>query len=350
MPVSTIYSVLRRAQCARFFAIVGIGRGEREEGLAQARQRKYCSVMRELTRLKAIQAAEAVARHGGFTGASRELGVTPAAVGQMVRSLEDWIGSPLFAREGSGAMRLKPLPKSLEPLREFAQGLDHLEAGLRILRSGPPRQTVVVTISQALVASWLLPNLDDLRRAHPEIEMRLDVSDRLLDLARDEADVGIRCGGGDWSDVISKKLSGEQVIAVASRRLRPKGAVQAWFAQAPLIHDTSDKLDSGVPSWDAWLKRAKIHRTVQRGVSINSTAAAIQAALSGEGVALVRSRLVADALADERLWRPFSQYVWPIRWGYYVVGSRRSMKRDEVRKFHSWLMDRWPRTSNLRDG
>lgn len=83
-------------------------------------------IMRNLTRLKSLQALEASARHGSFVGASSELDVTPPAVGQLVRSLEDWVGYPLFKRSRSGAGRLTPVDEAQEALEDIAQGLDLL--------------------------------------------------------------------------------------------------------------------------------------------------------------------------------------------------------------------------------
>lgn len=90
--------------------------------------------MRSLNRLKWLHAFEATARHGSFTGAAQELGVTPAAVGQLVRSLEDWVGHPLLHRTRSGKERLTLVDEAEEALQDITQGLDKLETGLNKLR------------------------------------------------------------------------------------------------------------------------------------------------------------------------------------------------------------------------
>lgn len=108
--------------------------------------------MRDLSRLKALHAFEASARHGGFTRAAAELNVTPAAVGQLVRSLEVWLGAPLFLRRGSGSDRLITTDDALSALADLAEGLERLETGLRKLKARRARSIVTVTASQALVA------------------------------------------------------------------------------------------------------------------------------------------------------------------------------------------------------
>lgn len=197
--------------------------------------------MRHLTRLKSLQAVEAAARHGSFVGAAAELDVTPPAVGQLVRSLEDWVGYRLFRRSRSGAERLTPVDEAREALEDIAKGLDLLEAGLSKLRGRHARSVVLVTASQALVANWLLPRLEDFSALHPSIDVRLDVSDRVIDLAHGEADIGIRCGLGDWKGVRATRLMGEEIIAVCHPRLLPgdQAPTAGWIAEQVLVHDAT---------------------------------------------------------------------------------------------------------------
>ncbi|TGC94681.1 LysR family transcriptional regulator, partial [Salmonella enterica subsp. enterica serovar Wilhelmsburg] len=99
--------------------------------------------MRSLNRLKWLHAFEATARHGSFTGAAKELGVTPAAVGQLVRALEDWVGHPLLHRTRSGKERLTLVTEAQDALKEITQGLDSLESGLNKLRGRQARSVVI---------------------------------------------------------------------------------------------------------------------------------------------------------------------------------------------------------------
>ncbi|MBS0251591.1 MAG: LysR family transcriptional regulator, partial [Proteobacteria bacterium] len=239
--------------------------------------------MRFLTRLKSLQALEASARHGSFVGAASELNVTPAAVGQMVRSLEVWVGYPLFKRCRSGTERLAPVDEAQSALEDIAQGLDLLEAGLKKLRGRKARSVIVVTASQALVANWLLSRLDDFTSEYPTIDVRLDVSDRIIDLAQDEADIGIRCGLGSWKGVKATHLMDEEIIAVCHHRFLPKtGKVTAsWIARQTVIHDGSPHPDGDFPTWSEWLMRSGAnHAAADRGLKINSTVAVIQAAIA----------------------------------------------------------------------
>ncbi len=296
--------------------------------------------MRNLTRLKSLQALEASARHGSFVGAATELDVTPPAVGQLVRSLEDWVGHPLFRRTKSGAERLAPVDEAKDALEDIAQGLDLLESGLRKLRGRKARTVVVVTASQALVANWLLGRLDDFTSNHPDIDIRLDVADRLIDLAQGEADIGIRCGLGDWKGVKSSFLMGEEIVAVCHRSLLPadRDVTIGWIMEQTLIHDGTPHAGGDFPSWSDWLARAGVNEPPQEGgFKINSTAAVINAAVAGKGVALVRKALVTQELSSGRLVHLMPEVAWPVKWAYYAVAAPKALRRFEVSAFHDWL-------------
>lgn len=298
--------------------------------------------MRSLSRLRSLQAFEAAARHGSFTAAGAELGVTPTAVGQLVRSLEDWVGRPVFRRTRSGRDRLRPTEEARAALADIAQGLDALDAGLARLRGPGARSVVLVTASQALVSNWLIFRLDRFTAAHPEIDLRLDVSDRTLDLAAGEADVGIRCGPGDWTGLAATRLMDEVVIAVASPSLLPDGATAdaGWLARQTLIHDPTPHPGGGLPDWDGWLAGIGLDRSTARAtLGINATAAVVQAAVAGRGVALMRRVLVANDLATRRLREVWPGRTWPIRWAYWVAASPAALRRREVAAFHRWIVD-----------
>lgn len=298
--------------------------------------------MRSLSRLRALQAFEAAARHGSFTGAAAELGVTATAVGQLVRSLEDWVGQPVFRRSRSGKERLGVTDEAGAALKEIAQGLDSLEEGLRRLKGPKARAAVLVTASQALASNWLIFRLERFNHRHHGIDIRLDVSDRLLDLASGEADVGVRCGLGGWKGVRATKLMDEEVVAVASPHLLPAAHMDLpdWLGEQTLIEDATSHRGGGFPSWDDWL--AHVGASPREGgpvLRINATGAVVQAAVAGQGVALVRRVLVANELATRRLCELFPNHGWPIRWAYYVVAAPQALRRREVAAFYNWLIE-----------
>ena len=251
------------------------------------------------------------------------------------------VGYPLFKRSRSGTERLAAVDEAQVALEDIAQGLDLLESGLRKLRGRKARSVVVVTASQALVANWLLSRLEDFPAKWPNIDVRLDVSDRVIDLALGEADIGIRCGLGSWKGVKSTYLMGEEIIAVCHNKLLPpnREATAGWIAEQTLIHDGTPHPGGEFPTWSEWLIRAGAnHVPEDRGLKINSTAAVINAAVAARGVALVRKALVAQELDSGRLVRLMPGVQWPVKWAYYVVASSKALRRFEVKAFYDWLV------------
>jgi LysR family glycine cleavage system transcriptional activator len=300
--------------------------------------------MRSLSRLKALQAFEAAARHGSFVGAGRELNVTPAAVGQMVRSLEDWLGAPLFRRRGSGSDRLVLLDDTREALAKLYTGLDALDAALRQLKARGTSGLVTATASQAIVAKWLLPRLGAFADRHPDVVVRLDVTDRVVDLIHGEADIAIRCGAGRWPGLDATHLGDEHIIVVCAPALLPESGVVGldWLARQTLLHDTTPPALDVFPGWKEWAAQMSVSSLrTDLGVRINASAAIIQAAIAGQGVALARGALVAQDLAEGRLTQIFADGPLPIDWAYYAVASPQALARPPVKVFRDWLVASW---------
>ncbi|MDU4311998.1 MAG: LysR substrate-binding domain-containing protein [Klebsiella michiganensis] len=275
--------------------------------------------MRSLNRLKWLHAFEAAARHGSFTGAARELGVTPAAVGQLVRALEEWVGHPLLHRTRAGKARLTLVSEAQEALQDITQGLDKLESGLNKLRGRRARSVVVITASQVLMMNWLMERLNRFSAAHENIDLRLNVTEKLMDVAHGEADLGVL--------VCSPLIVPAEKIACGD-----------WLAAQKLIHDDTPHPGASFPSWEDVLAAAQAPTARDSGMHIDSTSAVILAALSGRGVALVRRALVKQLLATGQLVQLQPARCWPLTWSYYIVTPQHAVMRPEVKVFYDWLL------------
>jgi LysR family transcriptional regulator, glycine cleavage system transcriptional activator len=308
--------------------------------LASGKENLSHLAMRHLNNLRAIQAFEATARNGSYVGAAAELHITPAAVGQQVRALESWLGVALFRRLDSGSQRLVLTDTAQAALPDFRDGLDLLHQGLRRLRDKRGRTAITVTASQAFVSKWLLPRLDAFTALQPDIDVRLDVSDRLVDVAHGEADVGVRCGPGRWPGLVAHHLMDEEVFPVCTPTVAATGAWQrvSELAKQTLIHDATMKTEGVFPTWQTWLRFAGVNGAwAERGLKINASAAVIQAVLNHQGIALARRVLVHDDLVSGRLVRLFPNIQWPIAWGYYVVHRAGALDQAPIDHFVRWL-------------
>ncbi|MFC0228969.1 LysR substrate-binding domain-containing protein [Serratia aquatilis] len=296
--------------------------------------------MRSLNRLKWLQAFEATARYGSFTGAAEELGVTPAAVGQLVRALEDWVGHPLLHRSRSGKERLTLVAEAQDALQDISLGLDSLEKGLNKLRGRRARSVVLLTASQVLVMNWLMERLNRFSATHENIDLRLNVTEKLMDVPHGEADLGIRCGKGDWPGVEKTWLMDEEAVLVCSPQIMPpvKERCGEWLASQKLIHDDTPHPGANFPTWDEVLAAANAPPALESTLHINSTSAVILAALSGRGVAIVRLALVKQLIMQGQLQQLHPEQRWPLAWSYYIVTQQHAGMRPEVKIFYDWLI------------
>src|SRR5919109_1400056 len=144
--------------------------------------------------LSAVRAFEAAARHGSFTKAAAELGMTQAAVSYQVKLLEDRVGAPLFLRLPKRVALSEAGKRLAPPVTEAFQRLAAAFASLRESNEG----VLSVTAILSFASNWLVPRLGSFQLAHPNIAVRLETSQRMVDFSREEIDVGIRGGRGTW--------------------------------------------------------------------------------------------------------------------------------------------------------
>lgn len=298
--------------------------------------------MKSPVHLNALRAFEASARHQSFSAAAVELNVTPAAVGQLVRTLEDWLGSPLFVRGSSGRARLVPTEAAERALPDIRAGFDRLALGMERLSEGSISGVLTVAVSPAFAAKWLLPRIDRFQAVCPETDVRLDTNLKPVDFVAQRIDIGVRYGTGRWPGLTAEKLMDEEVYPVCSPQLlREHRRLQkpSDLAQEMLIHDLSMDSHSGFPSWETWMQKAGSKDTLSlRGMQINNSAAVLQAAVEGHGVALARSVMAHDDLASGRLVRLFPEISVPSELAYYVIYRPECASLPKLTTFRDWLL------------
>lgn len=298
--------------------------------------------MRSPIFLNALRAFEASARHGSFAAAAEELNVTAAAVGQLVRGLEEWLGAPLFFRSPAGKTRLVATEAADRALPDVRAGLDRLSLGLERMKEAAWGGVLTVTVSPAFAAKWLLPRIDRFQAKSPDTDLRLDTSLKLSDYAAQGIDIGVRYGGGTWAGLTAEKLMEEDVFPVVSPSLLAGLAMNTPqdLINHTLIHDLSVDPAIGFATWDVWLSKAGVTETVtQRGLKINNSAAVLQAAIDGRGIALARSILVHDDIVSGRLVRLFPELTVASSLAYYVVYRPECAGRPRLACFKEWLFE-----------
>ncbi len=294
---------------------------------------------RRLPPLNSLRSFEAAARHLSFKKAAEELHVTPAAVSQQVKALEDYYGVKLFYRL-TRALRLTEAAAAAHPalregfskLGEAADTLDsHLDSGV-----------LTVSVPPSFGAKWLVPRLDSFGAAHPDYELRIDATDTLVDFGAGGVDVGLRYGRGDYDGMHVERLMSEVAFPVCSPALAdgdPPLRCPEDLAHHTLLHVQWKMEPESAPNWRMWLRAAGVEGVdPDRGPRFSVENLALQAAIEGHGVALVSSALVAGDLKAGRLVRPFAPATTEATdFSYYLVYPPAGETDPKVQAFGQWI-------------
>jgi len=287
-----------------------------------------------LPNLHGLRVFEAAARHMSFTEAGRELCITQTAVSHQIKALEGELGVALF-RRGPRRVTLTPAGRdwalSLAPI--FAQ----LHAVHRKLAASATRPGVEVAVSviPSFGNRWLVPRLGRFLERHPDVEMRISASAKLVTFQDDGMDLGLRYGQGHYPGLAVEKLADDAWVVVATPLLKAR---RRWRSPRDLgghllLHDDTPE------AWNSWFAR---YGTPQgpppRYTELEDSSMLVEAALRGHGVALARRSLVLDELASGRLVLAFPRLApLPTGLAYYLVAPRENLRRPPVAAFWDWI-------------
>jgi LysR family transcriptional regulator, glycine cleavage system transcriptional activator len=290
--------------------------------------------------LRSLRAFEAAARHLNFTRAASEMGVTPAAISNQIREIEEQIAVNLFTRT-SRTMRLTKAGEILFEAAKEAMGT--LERGLVKAHRTQASKQLRVSASPSLAAKWLVPRIDRFLNTIPGADVRIDVSALTIDFAQDDIDVAIRFGSGNYPGLRIDLLFQDQVYPVCSPMLitdaKPLNTPHDLLKHN-LIHLDWEAQGQPWPNWRMWMQAAGIKDFDDRaGLHFGHTALTVQAAIDGMGVALGDSNLVADDLAKGRLIRPFDLSLQaPANFAYWLIAPEETADTPMIRAFREWCL------------
>jgi len=289
---------------------------------------------RRLPSLTAVRAFEAAARHLSFARAAEELHVTPAAISQQIKQLEDYLGLTLFRR--GKTLALSDAAQTALPL--LSEAFDQLEKAVDRLRAGDASGPLVVSTPPTFAARWLVPRLEDFQSRYPEIELRLLATRRLVDFVLEDVDVAVRFGAGSFAGLHAEPLMQESIVPVASPAVAQTIHTPADLITSTLLHDESHEWDPAYPDWETWL--ISLGLTLETPLRIRHFGdmnLSIQAAMSGLGVALVWHSLVVDELHSGRLVQLFG-HALATQQAYHLVTAPNRFNLPKVQAFREWLL------------
>lgn len=287
---------------------------------------------RRLPSLNALKAFEASARQESFTKAAQELCVTQGAVSQQVKSLEAELGVRLFRRERQRLLLTDAGRSYLEVVRD---AFDRLSMGTERLLQQEKSGVLTVTTSPNFAAKWLVHRLGRFSEAHPGIDLRVSASMQHVDFAREDLDLGIRHGDGQWPGLHAARLCTEELFPVCSPRLLAgRDALRSPrdIKNHTLLHTNS------TGDWSRWLAKAGVDGSeFKRGTVFNQASMTIDAAVDGQGIALARTALASRDLLAGRLVRPFAQAL-EAPYAFWIVCPKSAAELPKISTFRNWAL------------
>ncbi|HEX3835517.1 MAG TPA: LysR substrate-binding domain-containing protein [Steroidobacteraceae bacterium] len=291
-----------------------------------------------VTHLKSLQALQLALRCGSLKGAAQQLAITPAAVGQRVKALEDYLGMQLLVRGRSG----------LQPTAALAQALAHLDTGFRELQAVGDlldmqrSHEIHIAAAPDFAEMWLQPRLDQFKQLYPNIRFCINgEGEATIRLAPVDCEISFgprRAASG--SDML---LFRDFVVPIASPEIAQRllrVAKRERLEGFPLLHLDFYKDDPQVPNWSAWIRQRRLKRTApNRGIRFQRTSRALEAVLANAGLTLCGLALISAAVDNDSVSMPF-----PMNsgiWSSHAFQARLRVDapvRPQVRQFREWLL------------
>ncbi|WP_419905709.1 LysR substrate-binding domain-containing protein [Kiloniella sp.] len=286
--------------------------------------------MRDFPSLSSLRAFEAVVRHKNLSHAAKELNVTHAAVAQQIKRLEEWFGLTLSRREGRG---VAPTDAGLRLGAELSKSFDIIDDIVKDLKTATDGRPLRVTMTPTFVNFWLMPRLGDFREKHPEIEILLNANSDVVDLRREEYDLAIRYGNGNWPGFEVEKLMQSYASIVVSPDLLKGVSIKdpKDITKLPWVCD----IDDNHSEWNHWLAHHGIDFSKHSAKIHLSGYLTRDAIRSGQGIGTLPSNWVSDDIETGRLVELFSLTSGE-ETGYHLV-YKQGVVSHHLRAFLKWI-------------
>jgi LysR family glycine cleavage system transcriptional activator len=299
-----------------------------------------------LPQLGFFQGFEAAARNLSFTKAAEELFLTQSAVSRQIKALEDHLGLKLFERRP----RALVLTESGQALYRVAQTvLEQLQSATDRLKADSRTRQLAITTTTGFASLWLIPRLQRFTARHPDIDVRIAATTDALNLERNLIDLAIRYCKPDAVPEGTVRLFGEEMVPVCSRallrdRARPLKRPED-LKHHTLLHFAYPGAEMQYMDWGTWLTALGVGDLKSAGaLHFSQYEQMIQAAITGQGVALGRQPLVNELIQSGVLVAPFKQVIGGAR-AYFIIESPAAAGKPHVRQFAEWLIEEAKRDS-----
>ena len=280
----------------------------------------------------ALRAFHAAATHDRYREAGESLGLTESAISHQVRRLEEFLRTALIDRSGR---RPKLTDSGRRYLEQIEPAIHQIQAATEALLPASGRSLVRLTLPPSLAATWLIPKLGAFEREHPEIDLQLMTTTRVIDLRRDQVELAIRHGNGSWPDVEATFLLEETAMPVCAPGyldLPPRKPSPAALRDVRFI------VNANIPDeWEEWTRAHGLEPPARSDlIALDAMEQALQVAENGHGLAMGRRPVVDEWLARGRLIAPFGD-ADPTGAAYYLCRPSAAMPTAAGRRLERWL-------------
>ncbi|WP_340678869.1 LysR substrate-binding domain-containing protein [Paraglaciecola sp.] len=288
--------------------------------------------MQKLPPLNSLRYFMVAAQTMSFKRAAEQLFVTQAAISQHIKTLEQFLDRKLFVR-GTRNVQLTHdgmllLPDIEKGFKAFYQAMDKLS-----LDENP--HSLNITATESFSSRWLVPNLNSFTSAHPELSVRLQPTNLLCQFKDNDLDVAIRFGKGLYPDLESHFIAHDKYCLVA----HPSLVTKEWQpAQIPLLPMLEENSADMLQAWQVFFERYQLDgKALKRALQTDdSTLTILEAALAGQGMAMLRYSLIYQQLAKNQLVKVLN-FEHACDFNYYLVAPEHHFKRTKIIAFENWL-------------
>jgi len=289
------------------------------------------------------------ARVGSFSKAAEELHVTPAAVSQQIRQLEDLLGVQLFHRLHRGLTLTDAGRSGLEKMQ---QGFQSVNDAVQQIKGGGEQLALNIWTSPSFASKWLMPRMHKFREKHPDIDLRISGSASLIDsdktspslsaetLKANNIDVAIRFGAGNYPGCVVERFMEVDAITLCSPKLLESKDIPRLKEPKDIINHTllhDDSPYEGRPKWSSWFESAGLGEVkCKHNLYFNSVQLALTAAIEGQGVVLTLEQLAQSDVDKGNLVRLFDLEM-EVEQGYHFVSLDMAQNDQRVAVFKDWL-------------
>jgi len=283
--------------------------------------------------LNSLKSFAAAARHGSFQSAAAELFVTPSAISHQIKSLEAFLGLELFIRQ---PRRITLTHAGKDYFRSVQKALYEIDRSTQKLISTHQTGELHLSVAPAFLTRWLLPRISSFYEAQPDVQIEFSAATGLIDFDRDETDMAVYFGRGDWPGIDIQLLRHYQQRAVCNPSLLHGETVEA---PEDVLKYTLLHVKKRAEEWGNWFRQVGVdYKQSKQGMYFSSGSLTTSAAINGLGFALADVGFVSEEIASGKLIVPVEEYLRTDKSFYLVYQKNRAMTYS-MKAFQSWLTE-----------